>query len=129
VKQTMKLLLRGAHADGRHALVDAGDYSALATHPWVVNRGGGTAGYRKSAERVVWMRRVRGETPRNVPMGEYVLVLHGQPKPAGDYHVDHINFDVLDNRFDNLRWLKGNENRARTRRNLAAQALARREAA
>lgn len=50
-------------------------------------------------------------------LAAFILELHGLPRPTeGDWQPDHRNFDVLDNRPVNLRWLPEAVNRTRHRR-------------
>lgn len=58
---------------------------------------------------------------RSVNLAAFVLEVAGQPRPTdGLYEPDHVNFDVLDNRLGNLRWLPKLENRRRKRALVAA---------
>lgn len=115
--------LHGAVADGRHAIVDARDYEAISSYRWYVDRGGtaksGSHYAESSADRIV-AKSYRGKAT-TVPIGRVVLELHGFLKPGPRFHVDHINFDVFDNRLENLRWLEHELSVGRTRSSQASR--------
>ncbi len=56
--------------------------------------------------------RVKVQGRKSAAVSVLVLETFVGPKPDG-HEADHINFDSLDNRLVNLRWLTSEENQAR----------------
>jgi len=92
--------------DGRFALVDDGDYEALARHKWYVIERRGLP----YAARQEWERGV----PRTVRM--HRLIADAKPGEI----VDHANRDTLDNRRANLRKCTASENAANQRKRITS---------
>ena len=45
---------------------------------------------------------------------QMVMECYGPPKPEGDYVIDHIDEDKLNNNINNLQWVKRGENVAKS---------------
>lgn len=116
--------LRGIKSAGRHAIVDLLFHDQIMRRSWHVISGrrlDGTSSRQRGGGAGSEAIACSGKWPDPRSLGGYVLMLAGHPRPSDGYDVDHINFDIFDNRLSNLRWLPRSLNRSRTRRAILAQ--------
>lgn len=76
---------------GLFTTVDDSDYAELSRHKWCANKMGGR------------MYAVRGAYSKETKKTHIVLMHREMLNAPKGTHVDHINFDTLDNRRENLR--------------------------
>lgn len=96
------------------AIVDTGDYAALAQWRWNWKRSRGGGIYaRRGGGRI----RSTGALRPTILMHVFILeTLKGEPRPSPEHTPDHINRNSLDNRRDNLKWATRREQGLNQRR-------------